>query len=56
MYTLKAISLIVLGCFSIIYAHKYPNNTFPGHTIGGYMGGICFIIIGFLILFDKINL
>jgi hypothetical protein len=56
MNTLKAISLITIGGFSIIYAYRNPNKTFPAHTVGGYMGGIGFIVLAFLILFDKINL
>ena len=37
-------------------AKSNPNKLFPTKDFGGYMGGITLIIIGFLMLFNKISL
>lgn len=56
MNIFKAIGLIILGFFFIIYTYKNPNKTFPAHNVGGYIGGITLIIVGILIIFNKISL
>lgn len=56
MNTLKAIGFIIAGIFFTIYTYKHPNKTFPTKDIGGYMAGIGFVILGILILLDKIKL
>jgi hypothetical protein len=56
MNILKAISLIVVGVFFTYYTYKHPNKTFPTKDIGGYIGGITFIVLGILVLFGKIKL
>ncbi len=56
MYILKAIGLIIVGLFVTYYTYKHPNKTFPTKDIGGYMAGIGFVILGIMILFEKITL
>ncbi|WP_291084123.1 MULTISPECIES: hypothetical protein [unclassified Flavobacterium] len=56
MNLLKSIGLITVGVLAIIYTYKHPNKTFPAHTVGGYMGGVGFIILGMMLMFGAISL
>jgi hypothetical protein len=53
---LIGIGFIIAGIWAIIYTYKHPNSTFKAHDIGGYMGGITFIVLGVMEIFCGIDI
>jgi hypothetical protein len=55
MNLIVGLSFIVLGIGTLIFTYKNPDSQLSGLDWKGYIGGFCAIILGIVVLLNKIT-